>query len=65
MIVLLRLFFLTWLWWGNSQPQLFAVEIDSDLFLSFLKPNADLYHQSQDLLIELVERLTPLLGKVD
>lgn len=41
-------------WWGNSQHHL----LDLGLFLSFLKPNADLY-QNQVILIELVETLTP------
>lgn len=27
--------------------------------MSFLKPNADVYHQNQVILIELVEKLTP------
>ena len=42
-------------WWGNSQHQI----LDSGLFMSFLKPNADLHHQNQVILIELVEKLIP------
>lgn len=58
-ICFLSLVFLTGVWWGNSQSQIFAVEIDSGLFLSFFKPNADLYHQNEAILLELD------VGKVD